>query len=245
MRKIIILLLIVAPLTILPRSVSAAGIGSLSGRILLQVEDKGQAWYVDPVVKTRDFLGRPADAFAIMRAVGQGITDANLKRIAVAGQPDTDPNFARRLAGRILLQVDQHGEAWYVNPVNLKRYFLGRPADAFALMRSLGLGISNSDLNRIAVNPQYPENTATPPVKQFRDISIRNFSFDPSLLTINPGTTVTWTNLDSAPHQIKSDSFNSSSLSQGQSYSFTFNGTGTFDYSCSIHPSMKGTVIVK
>lgn len=35
-----------------------------------------------------------------------------------------------RLTGRILLQVESHGEAWYVNQTNLKRYYLGRPSDA-------------------------------------------------------------------------------------------------------------------
>lgn len=76
-------------------------------------------------------------------------------------------------------------------------------------------------------------------------IEIRNFSFNPAKLTIKAGTTVTWTNGDSAPHQIKSDSFNSSPLSQGQSYSFQFNDPGTYDYICSIHPSMKGEIVVQ
>jgi len=42
---------------------------------------------------------------------------------------------ASSLAGRILLQVEQRGEAWYVDPVDLQRYFLGSPDDAFNLMQ--------------------------------------------------------------------------------------------------------------
>lgn len=76
-------------------------------------------------------------------------------------------------------------------------------------------------------------------------VNIQNFSFIPSTLTIKKGTTVTWTNNDSALHQIKSVTFNSSQLSKGQSFSFTFNETGTFDYSCAIHPSMLGKIIVE
>lgn len=53
--------------------------------------------------------------------------------------------------GRILLQVQQHGEAWYVNPVDGKRYFLGRPSNAYDLMRKLGLGITDSNLAKIPV----------------------------------------------------------------------------------------------
>ncbi len=54
-----------------------------------------------------------------------------------------------RLRGRILLQVESKGEAWYVNPVNGKRYFLGKPSDAFEIMKKLGLGITNQDLSLI------------------------------------------------------------------------------------------------
>ena len=54
-----------------------------------------------------------------------------------------------RLKGKILLQVESKGEAWYINPDNLNRYYLGRPADAFRIMRELGLGITNSDLSKI------------------------------------------------------------------------------------------------
>ena len=56
-----------------------------------------------------------------------------------------------RLTGRILLQVQSHGEAWYVNPDSQKRFYLGRPADAFNVMRSLGLGITDVDLAKILI----------------------------------------------------------------------------------------------
>lgn len=76
-------------------------------------------------------------------------------------------------------------------------------------------------------------------------VTIKNFAFSPQQLTVPAGTTVTWTNQDSAPHQIKSSNFNSSSLSQGESFSFTFEKAGSYDYSCAIHPAMLGKIIVK
>lgn len=76
-------------------------------------------------------------------------------------------------------------------------------------------------------------------------VNIQNFSFNPATLTVKKGAAVTWTNNDSAPHQIKSAAFNSELMSQGQTFSFTFNDAGTFDYSCSIHPSMTGKIIVE
>lgn len=89
-----------------------------------------------------------------------------------------------------------------------------------------------------------PTSTQEPTTKS-NTINIQNFSFNPGVLTVKKGDTVTWTNNDSSPHQIKSASFNSSQLTNGQSFSFTFTNSGTFDYSCAIHPAMTGKIIVK
>ena len=62
---------------------------------------------------------------------------------------DAAQSLAARLAGRILLQVESKGEAWYVEPQTLERYYLGRPHDCFDLMRGRGLGVKTMDLNQI------------------------------------------------------------------------------------------------
>ena len=56
-------------------------------------------------------------------------------------------SMGERLSGKILLQVEENGEGWYIDPGDQNRYYLGRPADAFAIMRELGLGISNKDFD--------------------------------------------------------------------------------------------------
>jgi plastocyanin len=79
-------------------------------------------------------------------------------------------------------------------------------------------------------------------------VLIKNFAFSPSSLTVSVGTTVTWTNQDSASHTVTSDSgseLNSATLSTGQSFSHTFTQAGTFAYHCTIHPFMKATVTVQ
>ena len=78
-------------------------------------------------------------------------------------------------------------------------------------------------------------------------VNISNFTFVPGTLTVNAGTTVTWTNSDSADHHVASDTgvFDGGVMSANSSYSFTFNNTGTFPYHCAIHTYMKGTIIVK
>jgi plastocyanin len=77
-------------------------------------------------------------------------------------------------------------------------------------------------------------------------VSIANFSFSPSSLMVTKGTTVTWTNNDSAPHTVTADdgSFTSGTLNQGDTYSYTFDAAGTINYHCSIHPMMKASVMV-
>lgn len=78
-------------------------------------------------------------------------------------------------------------------------------------------------------------------------VAIQNFAFSPETITVKVGAKVTWTNKDSAAHTVTGDSDDgpaSGTLAQGASYSFTFNKAGTFSYECSIHPNMKGTVIV-
>lgn len=101
---------------------------------------------------------------------------------------------------------------------------------------------------------KYPISYAPSPTPvETNNIAIKNFSFDPAAISVEKGTAVTWTNKDSAEHQIASDPYPSHTvlpelfsapLSQNQSYSFTFNKTGVFSYHCQIHPSMKGTVTV-
>ena len=78
------------------------------------------------------------------------------------------------------------------------------------------------------------------------DVKIASFAFDPPTLTIQAGTTVTWTNEDSAAHTVVADdnSFSSKNLSKGDTFSFTFAQAGTYTYRCGIHASMKGTITV-
>ncbi len=171
----------------------------LRGKIILTVEQNGEAYYVGPENENVYYLGRPKDAFGVMRDQGVGITNKDLYKIPIAttksgadsdsdGLPDNledalgldalnadsdgdgygdgeelmggyspwgvgkqniDNDFGKKQKGKILLQVENNGEAWYVNPNNGKRYFLGRPEDAFGIMRDLGLGVSDDNFNEL------------------------------------------------------------------------------------------------
>ena len=76
----------------------------------------------------------------------QDVVDRERRLTSVINQ-----ELTRRLQGRILLQVEENGEAWYVNEVTQERYFLLDGDSAFNILRAFGLGISNSDLVQIPV----------------------------------------------------------------------------------------------
>jgi|GEM_PF-1168375 len=181
----------------------------LKGKILLQVEDKGKAWYVSPSTYARHYLGNPQDAYDLIKKMALGIADDDINLIPLGnlnllsgfdsdkdglsddlekslgtnfnskdsdndgyedkneilnnfnplgkGKLKYDKKTAQRLAGYFLLQIEKNGEAWYINPMDLKRYYLGRPSDAFTIMRSLSLGISNNNLAKIDIYNVKPE----------------------------------------------------------------------------------------
>ena len=176
----------------------------LSGRILLQVQDKGEAWYVEPVSQIRYYLADGARAYGALRKFGLGITNKDLEKIPVGieqrfldtdtdgdgladkleeglgtdvSNTDTDGDgvsdydeavknktnplgegklvyntpLTNRLKGRIVLQVESRGEAWYINPVDGKRYYLKDGSAAYQVMRYLSLGITNSDIQKVGI----------------------------------------------------------------------------------------------
>jgi len=150
-KKITIFLILIFVLGLAPVNFSSAQDLSnrLSGKILLQVENVGQAWYIDPETKERAFLGRPADAFKIMRELGLGISEDSYNSF--------NGYAPSRLSGKILLRVEANGEAYYIFPDDLKMHYLGKPADAFDVMREKGLGITNADLEKVPVFLKYAE----------------------------------------------------------------------------------------
>lgn len=196
LQPLLVLSLFISLLSPIPTNAAS----SHAGKIYLQVEQNGEAWYVNPVDGNRYYLGRPADAFNLMRTLGLGISEKNINEIPIgllttsdidtdqdglsndlesaigtsiwSGDSDNDEfadkteiekwfnplgkgilkknnALANKLSGRIILQSEKHGEAWYVNPKDKKRYFLGRPQNAFEIMYNLGIGITNSGLAKI------------------------------------------------------------------------------------------------
>lgn len=224
------------------------------GRIYLDVEDRGQAWYISPTDGEAHYLANGAVAYHLLREQGLGITNADLAKIPVGferivepdfdgifgiledavtddcgedfmcnlrnghsfvksgqawgmvdtvaeyiksfedldgdglparleialgtglfnddsdgdgyldgdeiefgysplseGRMKTDRALVNRLKGRILLQVENNGEAWYVNPDDGKRYYMANGLEAFKMMSSFGRG-ANTEFIRNQVH---------------------------------------------------------------------------------------------
>ncbi len=85
------------------------------------------------------------------------------------------------------------------------------------------------------------------PAPQTAALDIANFSFMPDPVNVKAGAQLTWTNQDSALHTIVADdgSFQSTTLNKGQKFSQTVAAPGSHSYHCSIHPFMKGTIVVQ
>lgn len=176
----------------------------LKGKIVIQTERHGEAWYMYPHDGLRYYLRNGEIAYTIMRYLSLGITNADVAKIPVGIEPrfkdidtdhdglsdkmeeglktstknsdtdgdgvndgdeilknNTDPlgsgvltydkKIIDRVRGKILLQVQSRGEAWYVNPADGKRYYMKDGEAAYQIMRFLSLGITNANINKLPI----------------------------------------------------------------------------------------------
>lgn len=126
--------------------------------------------------------------------------------------------------------------------ISKARFLIG--AAFLTVILSLSNGCSKSSMANMTGTNGTGGTTST---QGANDVFIQGMSFSPATISVTAGTTVTWTNNDAVTHNVTSSPalFSSGSMSHGATYSFTFANAGTFNYSCTIHPSMTGTVVVK
>jgi plastocyanin len=103
------------------------------------------------------------------------------------------------------------------------------------------------DLKTIAVAAGLSLALALPAFAADHAVAIQGMKFVPAAITVAPGDTITFTNMDAAPHTATANdgSFDTGRLGKGESAQVTIGAAGTFDYICKIHPAMKGRVVAK
>jgi plastocyanin len=81
-------------------------------------------------------------------------------------------------------------------------------------------------------------------------VIIHDYKFEPKVLTVPVGATVTWVNHDNAPHtatrmSFHDEPFDTNRLPEGETYSHTFRTAGSYGYLCAYHQGMTGTIVVQ
>lgn len=78
-------------------------------------------------------------------------------------------------------------------------------------------------------------------------VDIADYDFSPRGLTVQTGTAITWKNRDGVPHDAtdKDGSWGTGVLREKQSATITFDSPGVYDYYCTVHPNMEGTLTVE
>jgi plastocyanin len=78
-------------------------------------------------------------------------------------------------------------------------------------------------------------------------VVMEGIAFTPNVLTVAKGDSIVWVNKDAFPHTATAQdkSFDSKEIAAGKTWRFTARKAGTFPYVCTLHPTMKGTLIVK
>ena len=111
---------------------------------------------------------------------------------------------------------------------------------ALALVVPTHAGLGDSD------HPRPSQRTlADKPKSRTHDVDITGKGFSPNRLTLKAGDSVSWTNTDSRDHTVTGPGFGSGNIKPGGRFSFRFPKPGNYPYSCSLHPRMKGTIIVQ
>jgi plastocyanin len=79
-----------------------------------------------------------------------------------------------------------------------------------------------------------------------RSVTVGDYFYRPKDLTVEAGDTVSWVNEGGAPegHTVTGDGFDSGVMHKGDTYDHRFGSPGSFDYVCTLHPNMTGSVTV-
>jgi len=186
------------------------------------------------------------------------ITDGQLASIPLGGNVTYRPGYkmVKITTDPRVYVVDQNGVLRHVGSEQLANTLYGLNwknriddiPDAFFVNYRVGTDIQTA-------SDYQPANVMTLTTtisqdKQFNETQVTitigsvNNGFVPTTITIKNGVTVTWTNSDTMPHTVTGSGWGSGQIQPGQTYTRTFTSTGSFDYHCSNHPVMQGTINV-
>lgn len=186
------------------------------------------------------------------------ISDANLGAIPIGGNVTYRPGvkMVKITTDPRVYAVDQGGVLRHVGTEQLAQTLYGLNwnnkiddvPDPFFINYRIGTPLAMaSEYNPANVMTQ-TTNIAQDKQMTFDDAAITissvNNGFVPTTITVKKGTTITWTNRDTMDHNVTSNAFDSGIIPKNGTYQRTFNTVGSYNYNCSIHPTMTGTINV-
>jgi hypothetical protein len=123
---------------------------TLSGKILLAVEDQGKAYYIDFNGQAH-YLKDADTAFAVMRDLAVGINKSGAQQIR-----NNDKSFTLQHRGALFMSVEENGEVYYID-FNGESHYLKDGTSAYRVMRGMSLGVSNTNLAKLTIANQLPD----------------------------------------------------------------------------------------
>jgi C-terminal peptidase prc len=109
-----------------------------------------QYWYVNPTTQEKYLVKNGKIVSRLLKTLGTGIHNADLNKIATSSASVlVDYELTHRMRGQILLQVEEAGQAWYVNPIDNYRYEIANGELGFEMITKLALDVSAINLRTI------------------------------------------------------------------------------------------------
>ena len=116
-----------------------ARVPDLAGEIVVQTDGSKGMWYISPRDKSRYYAKNDAELFAIASQQSIGISSKDIKKIPLSAKQKADKKLVQRLKGLFVLQVEDKGKMWYINPTNGIRYYVKDAQALRDLMLKIGV----------------------------------------------------------------------------------------------------------
>ncbi len=151
-----------AVITIAPDATAVKNL--YGGSVVAETNGQNQTWwYVDPVSQERYLLKNGVSVTRLLKKLGQPIDAKTLAKLpTITDTFSVDYNLVNNYRGKILLDTANHGQAWYVNPLDSRRYAIGNGESGWETFKSLALGIED---NKLKVIPIVNDVKFTPPAE--------------------------------------------------------------------------------
>jgi len=149
------LILIIFSLFIVSSSAQAATSTAkrLSGQVVYSKEKPNELWVVNPKTLQRTIVSNYKETLNLFKTKFVGISELNFNKITSVGSDlKNNIELAKKFIGKIMLRVENHGAAWYVNPVDLQKYDLSDSLNFFKNLSLIATPISPRFINQPFTN---------------------------------------------------------------------------------------------